>query len=564
MMRSRTISPDAPALLPTLHQNAKAEGDIAAQPGAQGWSARDLKQVEILLRQHTYPPCGAVTSCLRKWTQFAHRGDGYREGPAMPGGPHQVAFHTECWDHPEPIEPPVIAGHREERPADEETQAPEEPKADSGSEETLRDRWQATHGMDPPAWADKGFAGIKEHMKRQAEAAEGAGGDTVTIYSSPPNWEPQQQIRAFLDPHLPGVQVPMDQSGKYDDAQAIPDHSLQRFQGNPKSNFQVMSPVPEYLRGYWTKEHQSPQWEGDGKGDIRTQEGRLKEIIHGYAAAAARSVTTYEYKAPNGLNHGLSLLYKEVEQYVVPPMLKHASALLGDFMVLYQEREFHRRRLAQLEHQAMETRNRSDAETNILRAQLAGARKEIEWGYQQRELLKDWLKETSTREEKAQRDLQSSRDRSAKLTGAAFRKQMGEVEDELARIRRITRARNRAEFPTQRRTEAANSKTLASSIAQMTIGTVTPATTISATRQAAATLTISTAAAARGRSSTQAGSADAALPVTQSAAPMATGSPYATSLSPPGFPYLSAGYPPYWGMYPYPYTNMCRRCQLCP
>ncbi len=134
------------------------------------------------------------------------------------------------------------------------------------------ERWQATHGMDPPTWADKGFAGIKEHMKEQAEAAGGAGGDTVTIYSSPPDWMPRQQIRAFLDPHLPGVQVPADQSGKYDDDQAIPDHSLPRFQGNLKSNFQVMSPVPEYLRGYWTKEHQSPRWKGDGKGDIRTQE----------------------------------------------------------------------------------------------------------------------------------------------------------------------------------------------------------------------------------------------------------------------------------------------------
>ncbi len=349
----------------------------------------------------------------------------------------------------------------------------------------------------------------------------------------------------------------MDQSGKYDDDQAIPDHSLPRFHGNPKSNFQVMLPVPECLRGYWTKEHQSPRWEGDGKGDIKMQEGRLKEIIHGYATAAARSVTTYEYKAPNGLNQGLFLLYKEVEQYLVPPMFKHASVLLGDFMVLYQEREFHRRRLAQLEQQAMETKNRSDAETNILRAQLAGARKEIEWVYQQRELLEDRLKETSSREEKAQQDLHSSRDRSAKLTGeiAALRKQMGEVEDELARIRRITRAHNRAAFSAQGRAEAANSKTLTSSIAQMTIGTVTPAATTSATCQVAATLTTSSAAAAGSRSSTQAGSADATLPATQSTVQMATGSPYATSLPPPGFPYLSAGYPPYWEMYPYLYTQ---------
>ena len=108
--------------------------------------------------------------------------------------------------------------------------------------------------------------------------------------------------------------MPADQSGKYDDDQAIPDHALPRFRGNPKSNFQVMSPVPEYLRGYWTKEHQSPRWEGDSKGDIRTQEGRLKEIIQGYTALAARCVTTYEYKAPNSLNHGLSLLHDEVEK----------------------------------------------------------------------------------------------------------------------------------------------------------------------------------------------------------------------------------------------------------
>ncbi len=353
------------------------------------------------------------------------------------------------------------------------------------------------------------------------------------------------------------MQVPADRSGKYDDDQGIPDHALPRFQGNPKSNFQVMSPVPEYLQGYWTKEHQSPQWEGDGKGDIRTQEGRLKEIIQGYATVAARSVTTYEYKAPNGLNHGLSLLHDEVEKYMVPPVLKYASALLGDFMVLYQEREFHHRRLAQLEQQAMETKDHTDAETNILQAQLAGARKEIECGHQLRERLEDRLKETRLREEKAQQDLQTSRDRAAKLAGeiAAVRKHMGEVEDELARIGRTMRSRTRAESSTQGRAEAANSRTLTSSIAQMTIGTVPPVMTTSTTRQAATTLTTSSAAAAGSQPSTQAGSADTTLPATQSAVQMTTGSPYATPLPPPGFPYLPAGYPPYWGMYPYPYPQ---------
>ncbi len=226
-------------------------------------------------------------------------------------------------------------------------------------------------------------------------------------------------------------------------------------------------------------------------------------------------------------------------------------------MVLYQEREFHHRRLAQLEQQAMETKDHTDAKTNILRAQLAGARKEVEWGYQLRERLEDRLKETSSREEKAQQDLQNSRDRAAKLAGeiAAVRKHMGEVEDELARMRRTTRFRTQAESSTQGRAEAVNSKTLTSSIAQMTLGTVPPVTTTSTTRQAAATLTTSSAAAAGSQPSTQAGSADATLPATRSAAQMATGSPYAMPLPPPGFPYLPAGYPPYWGMYPYPYPQ---------
>ncbi len=99
-------------------------------------------------------------------------------------------------------------------------------------------------------------------------------------------------MRAFLDPQLLGVQMPADQSLDYEDNQAIPDHTLPRFQGNPKNNFQVMSHVPEYLRGYWTKDHQSPRWEGDGKGDIWTQEGRIQEIIKGYAALAPHCVTT--------------------------------------------------------------------------------------------------------------------------------------------------------------------------------------------------------------------------------------------------------------------------------
>ncbi len=52
----------------------------------------------------------------------------------------------------------------------------------------------------------------------------------------------------------------------------------------------------------------------------------------GYAARVVHHVTTYEYHAPRGLNHGLAVLHEEMSHYLVPPMLEDAAALLGDFM----------------------------------------------------------------------------------------------------------------------------------------------------------------------------------------------------------------------------------------
>ena len=100
-----------------------------------------------------------------------------------------------------------------------------------------------------------------------------------------------------------------------------------------------------------------------------------------------------------------------------------------------------------------------------------------------------------------------------------------------------------------------SSNTLTSSIAQMTIGTAPPVMSPPTTHQAAATLAANSAVAAGSQPSTQAGSADVTLTAAQSAVQMTTGSPYTTPLPPPGFPYLSTGYPPYWGMYPYPYPQ---------
>ncbi len=76
---------------------------------------------------------------------------------------------------------------------------------------------------------------------------------------------------------------------------------------------------------------------------------------------------------------------------MVPPMVESASALLGDFVTLYQEREFHRKRLVQLEQQALEAQSVTDVETNILRDQMLGLRQEVERAHQVKERLEERL-----------------------------------------------------------------------------------------------------------------------------------------------------------------------------
>ncbi len=401
----------------------------------------------------------------------------------MPGGPEPVIFQSEDWDHPEPIIPPLTAGRRKEKPVEEEAEALKGPRSDSGSEGTLRERWQATHGRDPPAWADKVFAGIKEHMKQQVATAEGTSEEEVTVYCPSQNLTPRQQMRALLDPQLPGVQVPVGHSWSYEDDQAIPDYALPRFRGNPKDTYQVMSPVPENLRGYWMQAHQGPGWEGDGKGDIQIQEVLFKKVIKGY---------------------GLSALHDEIDKFMVPPMVEHASVLLGDSVVPYQEREFHRRRLAQLEQQALEAQDAMDAETNVMQAQMSGLRQGIKGAHQDKERLEEQVQVIGAREEKAQNELQSSRETVARLTGkmTLSRKQMGDLEGELACIRKSLRSRSRTESSTSGKTEAASSKSLTdgqsltSSIAQMTIRAAPPLVATSVTYQSAATLVPTTVATA--------------------------------------------------------------------
>ncbi len=108
-------------------------------------------------RPISYPSFAAGAMCVEKWRKFAYQGEGYSKGPPMPGGDVQLSFHNESWDDPIEVEYPLETGQETEGPVAETSSV-------AGSEDAsmLREQWQLMHGMNPPAWADRGFVGIKK------------------------------------------------------------------------------------------------------------------------------------------------------------------------------------------------------------------------------------------------------------------------------------------------------------------------------------------------------------------------------------------------------------------
>ncbi len=104
----------------------------------------------------------------------------------------------------------------------------------------------------------------------------------------------------------------------------------------------------------------------------------------GYTAREVRHMTTYEYRAPCGLNHGLAILHKEMSNCLVPPMLEDAAQLLGDFMAMTEALSASRVQIRAPENQAahmrQEARNlayhREEEETQ-LRQDLAETRERL-------------------------------------------------------------------------------------------------------------------------------------------------------------------------------------------
>lgn len=74
---------------------------IVPQPGPTGWDDTDWHQVGALLQPISYSHYAKVATCIEKWKRFAGQGEGYREGPPMPGGDVKLSFHDESWEGPE-------------------------------------------------------------------------------------------------------------------------------------------------------------------------------------------------------------------------------------------------------------------------------------------------------------------------------------------------------------------------------------------------------------------------------------------------------------------------------
>ncbi len=103
----------------------------------------------------------------------------------------------------------------------------------------------------------------------------------------------------------------------------------------------------------------------------------------GYAARAVRHVTTYEYRAPCGLNHGLAVLHDKMSHYL-SPMLEDATALLGDFIAMQEALSAYRVQIRTHENQSAQVRQEArnaaflrDEEDARLRRELNEARSEL-------------------------------------------------------------------------------------------------------------------------------------------------------------------------------------------
>ncbi len=157
----------------------------------------------------------------------------------------------------------------------------------------------------------------------------------------------------------------------------------------------------------------------------------------GYAAKSTQAITTYEYQALHGLNHGLADMHDEVMTYLVPHMLEDASALLGDFVVLYQERNIHRMQILTLERRVTRTRSETEVTEAVLHTEVAGVRQELCQAQGEKEQVEQERNEAHGQLEEVQIELCTAQSQLTKATGdlVCRRTRARKLETELAAVR---------------------------------------------------------------------------------------------------------------------------------
>ncbi len=283
-------------------------------------------------------------------------------------------------------------------------------------------------------------------------------------------------MRAHLDARFPGTRVQIVRPVDYPEGHPVPVHALPRFQGNPLDNYNVCGPIPEWLRGYWTAANQSPSWGGESNNDIFRQETRLRNIIMGYAARAVRHMTTYEYRAPHGLNHGLAILHEEMSHYLVPPMLEGAAELLGDFTAMTEVLSACRVQIRAHENQSAHSRQEARNAAYLRAEEEARLKRELNETRTQ-------LRQVEAEQDDAVSQLLETqdelRDLQAQLSAKAAELRVNEgvmrqLEADLAEARRLQKIIPPAPVETRSEPRTTHSQALATSISRMTLGIAPP------------------------------------------------------------------------------------------
>ena len=333
-----------------------------------------------------------------------------------------------------------------------------------------------------PAWAEVGFAGIKADMARRAAETQGKR-EEITLYCPSRNWDPKHRMRAHLDARFPGTLVQIVRPADYPEGQPVPVHALPQFHWNPLDNFNVCGPMPEWLRGYWTTANQSPSWRGESTNHIFRQETRLRNIIMGYAAHAVRHMTTYEYRAPGRLNHGLAILHEEMSHYLVPPMLEDAAGLLGDFTAITEALSACQVQICahenQSAHSRQEARNaaylQAEEEAHLKR-ELDEARTQLRQVEAERDdAVGQWLDlHDARRELQAQLSAKAAELRVNEGVVKQLEADVKQLEIDLVEVRRLQKAATSGPIEMLPVPRVTHSQALATSISRMTLGVAQP------------------------------------------------------------------------------------------